>query len=157
MFGIGMPEMLLILAIALIVIGPKKLPDLAKSIGRAMGEFKKATGEIKQSMEANADFREVKDSFNEIKDDIKESISLDTIDSYQPQTNLPSEGATSPSSEFTEKKNHDTAKNMDTLKQAFDDIETTHQETDAEPELSADEHDSRTENGLEDPEEDERG
>jgi sec-independent protein translocase protein TatB len=43
MFGIGMPEMFLILAIALIVIGPKKLPDLAKSLGRAFGEFKKAT------------------------------------------------------------------------------------------------------------------
>jgi sec-independent protein translocase protein TatB len=42
MFGIGMPEMILILAVALIVIGPKKLPDLAKSLGRAFGEFKKA-------------------------------------------------------------------------------------------------------------------
>ena len=41
MFGIGMPEMILILAVALIVIGPKKLPDLAKSLGRALGEFKK--------------------------------------------------------------------------------------------------------------------
>ena len=39
MFGIGMPEMILILAVALIVIGPKKLPDLAKSLGRAIGEF----------------------------------------------------------------------------------------------------------------------
>ena len=45
MFGIGMPEMILILAIALIVIGPKKLPDLAKSLGRAMREFKKATND----------------------------------------------------------------------------------------------------------------
>ena len=47
MFGIGMPELILILAIALIVIGPKKLPDLAKSLGRAMREFKRATSEFK--------------------------------------------------------------------------------------------------------------
>jgi TatA/E family protein of Tat protein translocase len=51
MFGIGMPEMILILAIALIVIGPKKLPDLAKSLGRAMREFKRATSEFKESIE----------------------------------------------------------------------------------------------------------
>ena len=59
MFGIGMPEMLLILAVALIVIGPKKLPDLAKSLGRAMGEFKKATSEIKQSIGVDDDLKEL--------------------------------------------------------------------------------------------------
>lgn len=50
MFGLGMFEILLILAVALLVIGPKKLPDLAKSLGRAMGEFKKATNDLKDSI-----------------------------------------------------------------------------------------------------------
>lgn len=50
MFGMGMTEILLILAIALIFIGPKKLPDIAKSLGRAMGEFKKAANELKQTI-----------------------------------------------------------------------------------------------------------
>lgn len=50
MFGMGMPEILLILAIALIVIGPKKLPDIAKALGRAMGEFKKATNDLKSTI-----------------------------------------------------------------------------------------------------------
>jgi TatA/E family protein of Tat protein translocase len=63
MFGIGMPEMLLILAIALIVIGPKKLPDLAKSLGRALREFKKATSELKESIELDSELKEVKNSF----------------------------------------------------------------------------------------------
>jgi TatA/E family protein of Tat protein translocase len=46
----GMPEILLILAIALIVIGPKKLPDIAKAMGKAMGEFKRATAELKETI-----------------------------------------------------------------------------------------------------------
>jgi TatA/E family protein of Tat protein translocase len=44
------PDLLVILAIALIVFGPKKLPELAKTIGRALGEFKKTTEEMKESI-----------------------------------------------------------------------------------------------------------
>ncbi len=72
MFGIGMPEMFLILAIALIVIGPKKLPDLAKSLGRAFNEFKKATAELKETMELDTDFTDVKSTFEDLDDHIKE-------------------------------------------------------------------------------------
>lgn len=49
MFGMGMPEILLIMAVALIVIGPKKLPELAKTLGRAFGEFRKATSDLKET------------------------------------------------------------------------------------------------------------
>ncbi len=44
------PDLLVVLGIALIVFGPKKLPELAKTIGRAMGEFKKTTEEMKESI-----------------------------------------------------------------------------------------------------------
>ncbi|MGZ3535884.1 MAG: twin-arginine translocase TatA/TatE family subunit [Thermodesulfobacteriota bacterium] len=47
------PDLLVILAIALIVFGPKKLPDLAKTIGKALGEFKKTTEEIKENIGIN--------------------------------------------------------------------------------------------------------
>ena len=50
MFGLGIPELLVIFVIALIVLGPKKLPDLGKSIGRAMAEFKKASEEFQESV-----------------------------------------------------------------------------------------------------------
>jgi len=63
MFNIGLPELLIILAIALIVFGPNKLPELAKAFGRAMREFKKATEEVKESFVAETkDLEEVKDS-----------------------------------------------------------------------------------------------
>lgn len=79
MFGIGMPEMILILAIALIVIGPKKLPDLAKSLGRAMREFKRATSEFKESIEIDDELKELKDvkkSFDDLSDEIRENVDV---------------------------------------------------------------------------------
>ena len=78
MFGIGMPEMLLIVAIALIVIGPKKLPDLAKSLGRAFGEFKRATSELKESIDLDDDFQDISKSFDDVNNDIREAIDVNT-------------------------------------------------------------------------------
>lgn len=78
MFGIGMPELLLLLAIALIVVGPKKLPELAKALGRGIAEFKKATNELKESLDTSTDFSELKQSF----DDIQETV----VDATLPST-----------------------------------------------------------------------
>ncbi len=74
MFGIGMPEMILILAVALIVIGPKKLPGLAKSLGRALGEFRKATSDLKDSFDIDADIKEIKEPFNDITNNVKKAL-----------------------------------------------------------------------------------
>lgn len=61
MFGIGMPELLLILALALIVIGPKKLPDIARALGRGMAEFKRATEEFKNTLNEETRVAETRD------------------------------------------------------------------------------------------------
>ncbi|MBF0645442.1 twin-arginine translocase TatA/TatE family subunit [Desulfuromonas acetoxidans] len=51
MFGIGLPELMMILILALVVMGPKKMPAIAKALGRGLNEFRHATQEIKNSIE----------------------------------------------------------------------------------------------------------
>lgn len=58
MFGIGMTEMILIAALALVVLGPKKLPDLARSLGKGFAEFKRATNELKSAIDLETDKEE---------------------------------------------------------------------------------------------------
>ena len=56
MFGtLGGPELFLILVIALIVFGPRKLPEIGKSLGRMMMEFKKASNEFRQTIESEVE------------------------------------------------------------------------------------------------------
>lgn len=52
MFGsLGFPELMLIFLVALVVFGPRKLPDIGRSIGKALGEFKRATHDLKSTLE----------------------------------------------------------------------------------------------------------
>jgi sec-independent protein translocase protein TatA len=80
MFGsLGMPELLLILVIALIVFGPKKLPEVGRSLGKAMREFKRTTEDIKGKFEEqiNAEeFKDIKSGFDDIKTEIKSVVEM---------------------------------------------------------------------------------
>jgi Tat protein translocase TatB subunit len=70
MFGIGFPELIVIMVIALIVIGPNKLPDLAKALGKGMAEFRKATQEMKENLALDEGIQEVQKAAQEIKDNL---------------------------------------------------------------------------------------
>jgi TatA/E family protein of Tat protein translocase len=73
MLGIGFPEMLLIMAVALLVFGPKKLPEIGRSLGRAIREFKRSSDELKERFEEEVRAEE----FKSVKDELKKDIEVD--------------------------------------------------------------------------------
>ena len=66
MFGIGMQEIVLICAIALIVVGPKKLPELARALGKGYAEFRRAFDDMKRTVEVDLQTEEIRRSLMDL-------------------------------------------------------------------------------------------
>ncbi|MEW6335973.1 MAG: Sec-independent protein translocase protein TatB [Acidobacteriota bacterium] len=70
MFGsIGLPELILIFVIALLLFGPKKLPDIGRTVGKALSEFRKASNDLKRSLEeevAADDLRKIRTDLHDV-------------------------------------------------------------------------------------------
>jgi len=82
MFGIGLPELILILALALIVVGPDKLPDLARSVAKGVLDLKKTANTLKESLNEHGnpldDIKpELEDAAKALKDDVMRDLDND--------------------------------------------------------------------------------
>jgi TatA/E family protein of Tat protein translocase len=89
MGSLGMQEIIIIFIIALIVFGPRKLPEIGKTIGKGLAEFKKASNELKQTWEEEVQIDKEKLGLNDIVADstIKPSEILDDINkSLEPES-----------------------------------------------------------------------
>ncbi|MGB9836744.1 MAG: TatA/E family twin arginine-targeting protein translocase [Candidatus Saccharicenans sp.] len=75
MFGsIGLPELIVIFIIALLVFGPKKLPEVGKSVGKAIREFKKASDELRSKVEEEINAADLKNEIVEVQKEVKEDL-----------------------------------------------------------------------------------
>jgi Tat protein translocase TatB subunit len=87
MLGIGMQEILIILVVALIVIGPKRLPDLAKTLGKGFAEFRKAADDLQETVrmdlqkEKHEEFRQKYPHMVPDEDDKEEGAATEVSDS----------------------------------------------------------------------------
>jgi TatA/E family protein of Tat protein translocase len=71
MFGsIGMPELIIIMVIALIIFGPRKLPELGKSLGRSINEFKRASSDLQNTLEQEIKLEEQKETQAKARDSV---------------------------------------------------------------------------------------
>ncbi len=70
MFGIGLPELLVIAVVALLVVGPDKLPGLAKSMGKGFQEFRRATDDVTESIKGTLKPEDIKKDVNDFKDSL---------------------------------------------------------------------------------------
>ena len=77
MFGsIGLPELVLIFIVALLLFGPRKLPDIGRNIGRALGEFRRASNDLKRTIEEEV----ATEDLRQVARDTRAATALPTID-----------------------------------------------------------------------------
>jgi sec-independent protein translocase protein TatB len=146
MFGIGLPELILIMAVALIVVGPDKLPELAKALGKGIVELKKAASSLKESFNEEdektpawdeQDIDKHPNKLLEAYKDLPEDAMADKFETVTPEGS----GAESESTAGTEEISQNTAEESETESELTAATEKISQNTlegsEAESELTA--------------------
>lgn len=103
MFGLGIPEIGVILIIALIIFGPKRLPEIGEALGRGLRELKQSADDIKKDVESTVGFSDIKKDIeamgtdiNDFQKDIRSTVSLDKESQKEIKEALNIEGVTTP-------------------------------------------------------------
>ena len=108
MFGIGLPELILIMAVALIVVGPEKLPELAKTLAKQVVELKKAANALKNSLDETEeelkpwekiteDNPQIANHRPEDEEQVFDQAEVPELDAYKPDPEESSEDSSDPS------------------------------------------------------------
>jgi len=106
-----MPELILIFVVALLLFGPRKMPQIGRSIGRAMGEFRRASNEFKRTIEdevASDELRDVEQDLKGIRDvgkelrDLKKTVESPIETTVKKVLDIPADDAGQPSSKEKE-------------------------------------------------------
>lgn len=84
MFGIGLPEMIVILAVALVVVGPDKLPELARSLAKGVVELKRTMHQLKNSLTEEGDLDAVQSELRETHKEIQQQLIDNDFEVWRP-------------------------------------------------------------------------
>ena len=89
--SLGFPELMIIMVIALIIFGPRKLPELGRSLGKSIGEFRKASNELKSTLEEEIRLEEVKEQRAKIEAEQTSAVEAGNPSAAQQEIYPPSE------------------------------------------------------------------
>ncbi len=90
--SLGFAEILFILVLALLVFGPRRLPEVGRTLGRALGEFRRATGDLKRSFDREIGASEDAEALTSIREDVRSALDVGT-GAPRPPADRPTPGA----------------------------------------------------------------
>ncbi len=143
MFGIGLPEMIVILAVALIVVGPEKLPELARSLAKGVVDLKRTMNQLKHSLSDDNELTSIQKDLQDSAKELKDSLISPDFEEFKRE--VPGDENRSPDSEPVETETGDKERPWEADRKKTpvpDSYDNTREETPQEAEQSDNTNDS---------------